>query len=638
MTGYRGRHPSAREPRSSHFAGAFGLEPGTRARAGPARASGAATPAPDSDGELLAAPDVPAPGEEADGAGRARPDRRLRARRPAHRSRRAADGAAGVDRARRRAVRRDRPERSDRQAPRARSRGSPRCWTASATASNVSKQRRRPAGCTLVVELHAVRPRPLRLREGQLADPAGRDPATDHDPRPGARCRRPAPSATAALEQERVRVLDFLRNEGYFEATVRLDARPGARNPRAVDLYVDIDKGPSYPLGPVTFTGNHALSTEAIDLMFRHAAWYFAWLRPVPFTQKQVRLDIEALEKRYRDLGYFGVRVTTDFSMQKSLDRVAKNVRLAHPDQRAQEDQRRVRGQQQGVVVDAARRADAADARFVRRLRGRPPAPTRSSATTRRTATSSRASSGAASASPPTRSASSSRSTKAPSCACAASSSPATSRCPPPSWPSVVSVRKYPPLGLGAGGYVTGKQMEQDVERIVEHYKRRGFLEAQGPRRGGDVARRARRSWAPSRPPPTRRRATPRAIYVRYTIDEGPRLVLGERGLPHRRRRAPALRQAVPARERHHRARRSLHAGRRSARTAGAWSACSATPATPSASVEPDVDRDRRSRRADLGAEAGGARARRADLRARQLRDHARDDPGADPAAVGRTT
>ena len=33
----------------------------------------------------------------------------------------------------------------------------------------------------------------------------------------------------------------------------------------------------------------------------------------------------------------------------------------------------------------------------------------------------------------------------------------------------VVTVRKYPPLGLGAGGYVTGKQMEQDVERILEH-------------------------------------------------------------------------------------------------------------------------------------------------------------------------
>ena len=97
--------------------------------------------------------------------------------------------------------------------------------------------------------------------------------------RPGRPLPPPGAERTAALEQERLRVLDFLRNEGYFEATVRLDARPGAKNPRAVDLYVDIDKGPSYPLGPVTFTGNHALSTETIDLMFRHAAWYFAWPR-----------------------------------------------------------------------------------------------------------------------------------------------------------------------------------------------------------------------------------------------------------------------------------------------------------------------------------------------------------------------
>src|SRR6185503_3271036 len=42
----------------------------------------------------------------------------------------------------------------------------------------------------------------------------------------------------------------------------------------------------------------------------------------------------------------------------------------------------------------------------------------------------------------------------------------------------VVSVRTYPPLGLGSGGYVTGTQLEQDVERLLEHYHSRGFLEA----------------------------------------------------------------------------------------------------------------------------------------------------------------
>ena len=45
----------------------------------------------------------------------------------------------------------------------------------------------------------------------------------------------------------------------------------------------------------------------------------------------------------------------------------------------------------------------------------------------------------------------------------------------------VVSVRRYPLLGaigLGAGGYVTGRQMQQDAERLVDHYHARGFPEA----------------------------------------------------------------------------------------------------------------------------------------------------------------
>ena len=146
--------------------------------------------------------------------------------------------------------------------------------------------------------------------------------------RPG----RPLPAAgaerTVALEQERLRIIDFLRNEGYFDATVRLDSLAAEKKPHAVDLYVDIDQGLGYPLGQINFAGNRALPTEEVDQIFRHAAWYYLWLRPVPFTQKQLRLDIEALEKRYRELGYFGVRVTTDFSVQRSVDRVAKNVHL----------------------------------------------------------------------------------------------------------------------------------------------------------------------------------------------------------------------------------------------------------------------------------------------------------------------
>jgi outer membrane protein assembly complex protein YaeT len=342
--------------------------------------------------------------------------------------------------------------------------------------------------------------------------------------RPG----RPLPPAgaerTAALEQERLRVLEFLRNEGYFEATVRLDARPGAKNPRAVDLYVAIDKGPSYPLGPVTFTGNRALSTEAIDLMFRHAAWYYAWLRPVPFTQKQVRLDIEALEKRYRDLGYFGVRVTTDFSMQKSLDRVAKNVRLAiQINERkkitvAFEGNNKVssstlrdeltlltRGSYDDFEVassaDAIQRHYQADGYFFARVEWRRE---RLSADEERIVYT-------IDEGPQLR-------VRGIEFAGNASLSAAELA-------DVVSVRKYPPLGIGGGGYVTGKQMEQDVERIVEHYKNKGFLEAQARADAATSDAALGQLGAVAAGADTASRDA-KSIFVRFTIDEGPRLML----------------------------------------------------------------------------------------------------------------
>src|SRR5206468_2486693 len=102
-----------------------------------------------------------------------------------------------------------------------------------------------------------------------------------------------------------------------------LDARAGG-DPGSLDFHVRVRLGPAYPIGPITFTGNHAIRTEDIDPMFRHADWLTLWNTPVPFTQKQLREDMDALTKRYRALGYAGVRITTDFSVGKSVDRAAK--------------------------------------------------------------------------------------------------------------------------------------------------------------------------------------------------------------------------------------------------------------------------------------------------------------------------
>ena len=342
--------------------------------------------------------------------------------------------------------------------------------------------------------------------------------------RPG----RPLPPAgaqrTAALDQERARILDFLRTEGYFEANVRLDARPGAKNPRAIDLYVDIDRGPAYPVGPITFTGNRALPTEEIDQLFRHPYWLYLWLRPVPFTQKQMRLDIETLEKKYRELGYFGVRVMTDFSMQKSVDRVAKNVRLAIQINERKKITVAFEGNDSissgtlrdeltlikrgsyddfevGSSADAIQGHYQANGYFFARVEWRRE---RLSADEERIVFTI---------------------DEGPQLRVRGIEFVGNKSISSGQLSDVVSVRKYPPLGLGSGGYVTGKQMEQDIERIVDHYKSKGFLEVTARAEAATSRDALGQLGAVAAGAETVSRDA-KAIFLRYTIEEGPRLIL----------------------------------------------------------------------------------------------------------------
>ncbi|MES1209478.1 MAG: POTRA domain-containing protein, partial [Pseudomonadota bacterium] len=89
----------------------------------------------------------------------------------------------------------------------------------------------------------------------------------------------------------------------------------------------------------------------------------------------------------------------------------------------------------------------------------------------------------------------------------------------------VVSVRPYPFLGIGSGGYATGKQLDQDVERLLEHYRARGFLEtkarvdaATAPAALGEIGAVAAAAESVSR--------DAHDLYVRFSIVEGPRVVL----------------------------------------------------------------------------------------------------------------
>ena len=280
-----------------------------------------------------------------------------------HRPRRPAGRAAGIGRAARRCRSSsrgpsDRIGTPARHAPAAR-RGAGR---PSATAPSVST-RAAAGGVTLVVDAPAydrVRyvfvngnwpirqdeiQRRITIRPGRPLPP----PGAERDRRARARARCASSTSSAARATSR--------------PTSAWTLGPARTNPRAVDLYVDDRHGPATRSAPITFTGNqrHPHRGDRPDVPPLRPGTT-PWLAPgAVHAEAAAPRHREALDEalpRARLLRRARHHRLLDRS--SSVDRVAKNVRLGDPDQRAQEDHGRVRGQQPTVVVHAARRADAA--------------------------------------------------------------------------------------------------------------------------------------------------------------------------------------------------------------------------------------------------------------------------------------
>ena len=133
----------------------------------------------------------------------------------------------------------------------------------------------------------------------------------------------------AAIERERERVIRFLRDEeGYFEANVRIDLVSNGGPPAAVDLFVRITRGPGYPIGPISISGNTVLPSNQIEPKFRHLDPLRFWTGPVPFTVRRMREDMAGVIDRYKDLGYPGARISSTYDPEHSVDPVNKNVAI----------------------------------------------------------------------------------------------------------------------------------------------------------------------------------------------------------------------------------------------------------------------------------------------------------------------
>ncbi|HEX4460517.1 MAG TPA: POTRA domain-containing protein, partial [Polyangia bacterium] len=138
------------------------------------------------------------------------------------------------------------------------------------------------------------------------------------------------------LDNEAENIRKFLFNEGYFEATVKIEPRLALdwqhvhhhyeRKIRSewIDLLITLDLGSSYKLEGVVATYDHAdgpthLSESRLMEIFGH------WLR---FKVSQMREDQRKTEKLLRDSGYPAARVTCDFEFERDADKKTHRIKL----------------------------------------------------------------------------------------------------------------------------------------------------------------------------------------------------------------------------------------------------------------------------------------------------------------------
>ena len=144
--------------------------------------------------------------------------------------------------------------------------------------------------------------------------------------RPGSQLELDQTGRALQLANEANRVAQYLRNEGFYDAIVQI--LPRKRWDHAVQLDVNVDLGAAYEIGRISTSGNTALSAEEIDAAFRHP-----WRCPLAvcigtarFSRTQLNKDVDRVVELYQKRGFPGVRVSTDFDIRHSFDRVSKTV------------------------------------------------------------------------------------------------------------------------------------------------------------------------------------------------------------------------------------------------------------------------------------------------------------------------
>jgi outer membrane protein insertion porin family len=127
------------------------------------------------------------------------------------------------------------------------------------------------------------------------------------------------------LKEEAERVHEFLWREGYFGNKVRIDRKDRPKE-HSVDLAVRVDLGGwtrPFVLEGVQPTGNHAITDRELYDTFSHGK--SIWGR---FSLQRMRDDARKAEQLLKDRGYPAARVVPDFDEKRDADPERRRVML----------------------------------------------------------------------------------------------------------------------------------------------------------------------------------------------------------------------------------------------------------------------------------------------------------------------
>lgn len=125
------------------------------------------------------------------------------------------------------------------------------------------------------------------------------------------------------LERQKRRIQEFLQQEGYFNSNLDIKVEKTKR-PNVVNLLIVLRKGGTYHLGALRVQGHSALSSARIRQVFEHKILW--WRRA--FTTTRFKEDVRKLTKLYQEKGYPGVRIRHDFDLRSSLDHKRRLVNI----------------------------------------------------------------------------------------------------------------------------------------------------------------------------------------------------------------------------------------------------------------------------------------------------------------------